>query len=153
MIVEGTHAFSAPREAVWELLLDPDVVAKTMPGATSMARVGEDRYEGKMRVGIGPITAGEFDVVITITEKVVPDHYRMQIDGRGSLGFTQGHASVILTSEGDSTVMRYQADMAVGGKMAVLGHGLLDSVSRRLLQQGLEAMSAELARRLRERPA
>ena len=152
MIVEGTYTFAAPREAVWTALLDPDVVAKTMPGSSGMERVGEDRYEGRMRVGLGPIIAAKFDVVITLTEKQFPERYRMQIDGRGSLGFTRGTATVQLTTAGDSTVMHYEADMAVGGGIAAVGQGLLDSVSQRLLRQGLDAMSVELARRLERRP-
>ena len=153
MIVEGTYTFPGPREVVWTLLLDPEVLAKTMPGATSIARVSEDRYEGKMGVGIGPITAAEFDVVITMTEKVVPESYRMQIEGRGRFGFTRGHAAVRLTADGTSTIMHYEADMMVGGKIAAVGQRLLDSVSRMMLKQGLEAMSAELGRRLGKDPA
>jgi carbon monoxide dehydrogenase subunit G len=153
MIVEGTYTFPGPREVVWTLLLDPEVLAKTMPGATSIARVSEDRYEGKMGVGIGPITAAEFDVVITMTEKVVPESYRMQIEGRGRFGFTRGHAAVRLTADGNSTIMHYEADMMVGGKIAAVGQRLLDSVSRMMLKQGLEAMSAELGRRLGKDPA
>lgn len=148
MIVEGTYTFPGPREVVWGLLLDPDVLAKTMPGATSIRRVSDDRYEGKMGVGIGPITAAEFDVVITMTEKVVPESYRMQIDGRGRFGFTRGNAAVRLTADGNATIMHYQADMMVGGKIAAVGQRLLDSVSRMMLKQGLEAMNAELDRRL-----
>ena len=153
MIVEGTYTFPGPREVVWTLLLDPEVLAKTMPGATSIARGSEDRYEGKMGVGIGPITAAEFDVVITMTEKVVPESYRMQIEGRGRFGFTRGHAAVRLTADGNSTIMHYEADMMVGGKIAAVGQRLLDSVSRMMLKQGLEAMSAELGRRLGKDPA
>lgn len=153
MIVEGTYTFPGPRDAVWTLLLDPDVLAKTMPGASSIARMSDERYEGKMGVGIGPITAAEFDVVITMTEKVVPESYRMQIEGRGRFGFTRGNATVRLTEDGASTIMHYQADMMVGGKIAAVGQRLLDSVSRMMLKQGLEAMSAELDRRLGMDPA
>lgn len=153
MIVEGTYTFPGPREVVWELLLDPDVMTKTMPGATSIVRVSDDRYEGKMGLGIGPITAAEFDVVISMTEKVSPESYQMQIDGRGRFGFTRGKAVVKLTADGNSTVMHYQADMTVGGKIAAVGQRLLDSVSRMMLKQGLEAMSAELDRRLGKKSA
>lgn len=153
MIVEGTYTFPGPREVVWTLLLDPDVLAKTMPGASSIARVSDERYEGKMGVGIGPITAAEFDVVITMTEKVFPQSYRMQIEGRGRFGFTRGNATVRLTEDGASTIMYYEADMMVGGKIAAVGQRLLDSVSRMMLKQGLEAMSAELDRRLGMDPA
>jgi len=148
MIVEGTYSFPGPREVVWNLLLDPDVLAMTMPGTASIVRVSDTRYEGKMGVGIGPITAADFDVVITMTEMEEPVRYAMQIEGRGRFGFTRGSAAVKLTADGAATVMHYQADLMVGGKIAAVGQRLLDSVSRMMLKQGLEAMSAELDRRL-----
>jgi uncharacterized protein len=148
MIVEGTYTFPGPREVVWNLLLDPDVLAMTMPGTATITRVNDTRYEGKMGVGIGPITAAEFDVVITMTDMVKPANYAMQIEGRGRFGFTRGNASVRLTADGASTIMHYQADLMVGGKIAAVGQRLLDSISRMMLKQGLEAMSAELDRRL-----
>jgi hypothetical protein len=148
MIVEGTHTFPGPREVVWALLLDPEVLAMTMPGAATITKASDDRYEGKMKIGIGPITAAEFDIVITMTDMVEPLHYALQIEGRGRFGFIRGNASVTLDADGASTVMHYQADLMVGGKIAAVGQRLLDSVSRMLLKQGLEAMSAELDRRL-----
>ena len=148
MIVEGSYTFPGPREVVWNLLLDPEVLAMTMPGATSITRVNDARYEGKMGVGIGPITAAEFDVVITMTDKVEPASYSMQIEGRGRFGFTRGSAAVTLTADGASTLMHYHADLMVGGKIAAVGQRLLDSVSRMMLKQGLAAMRAELDRRL-----
>jgi carbon monoxide dehydrogenase subunit G len=148
VIVEGTHTFLGPREVLWALLLDPEVLGKTMPGAVTMRRVSDDRYEGTMAIGIGPITAAEFDVTITMSDKVEPEHYAMQIDGKGRFGFTRGNAAVTLTAEGGSTVMHYQADLMVGGKIAAVGQRLLDSVSKLMLRQGLEAMTKELERRL-----
>jgi carbon monoxide dehydrogenase subunit G len=148
MIVEGTHLFPGPRDVVWALLLDPEVLAKTMPGTASIVRVSDDRYEGTMAVGIGPISAATFDVTITTTDRVEPEHYTMQIEGRGKFGFTRGKAAVTLVPEGTGTAMRYQADLVVGGKIAAVGQRLLDSVSKLMLRQGLDAMTRELERRL-----
>jgi hypothetical protein len=148
MIVEGVHVFPGPREVVWNLLLDPDVLAKTMPGSAKITRTGPDRYEGTMAMGIGPISAASFDVAIVVTDQLEPERYTMQIDGRGGFGFTRGIASVSLAAEGASTRMLYQADLQVGGKIAAVGQRLLDSVSKLLLRQGLEAMTRELERRL-----
>ncbi len=148
MIVEGSHLFPGPREVVWALLLDPEVLAKTMPGSASIIRVSDDRYEGTMAIGIGPISAATFDVTITMTDRAEPEHYTMQIEGRGKFGFTRGKAAVTLVPEGTGTLMRYQADLVVGGKIAAVGQRLLDSVSKLMLRQGLEAMTRELTRRL-----
>jgi carbon monoxide dehydrogenase subunit G len=101
-----------------------------------------------MAMGIGPISAANFDVAISITDQLPPEHYTMQIDGRGGFGFTRGTAEVSLAAEGEATRMLYQADLQVGGKIAAVGQRLLDSVSKLLLRQGLEAMTRELERRL-----
>jgi uncharacterized protein len=148
MNIEGTHTFPGPRATVWTMLLDPEVLAKTMPGASTMTRVGGTRYEGKMKVGVGPITAAEFDVAITLSDAVPPERYRMLIEGKGRFGFTSGSAAVTLTEDGAGTAMHYQADLQIGGKIAAVGQRLLDTVSKMMLRQGLEAMTRELERRL-----
>lgn len=148
MIVEGSASLPGPPERIWDLLMDPDVLAKAMPGTQALARTAPDRYEGRMAVGIGPITAADFDLVITLADPRRPVSYTMQIDGKGRFGFARGSAEVELAPEGDRTTMRYRADLQVGGKIAGLGQRLLDSVSRMLIRQGLEALQREVAARL-----
>jgi carbon monoxide dehydrogenase subunit G len=153
MIVEGTYPLPGTPPVIWDLLMDPEVLAKAMPGTKQLVRTAPDRYEGIMGVGIGPITAAEFDLVITLTELNPPHSYAMQIDGKGRFGFTRGTARVELVAEGAGTVMRYNADLQVGGKIAALGQRLLDSVSKLLTRQGLEALNRELNARLGSQPA
>ncbi len=149
MIVEGTYAFGATREALWELLMDPSVIAKTMPGTKRLERVSPERYEGLMHVGVGPITAAEFQLVVTIAEAVRPERYTMLVDAKGRFGFTRGTAHVELVPDGDLTAMRYRAELEVGGKIAGVGQRVLDGVSKLMSRLGLEALSREVERRLR----
>lgn len=153
MIVEGTYPFSGAPTIIWDLLMDPDVLAKAMPGTKQLVRAAPDRYEGVMRVGIGPITAAEFDLTITLTDVQPVERYAMQIDGKGRFGFARGTANVLLAPDGTGTVMRYSADLQVGGKIAAVGQRLLDSVSKLLTRQGLEALNRELIARLGGAPA
>ena len=148
MIVDGTYPLPGTPERIWDLLMDPDVLAKAMPGTRSLTRTTPDRYEGKMAVGIGPITAAEFDLVITLADLVRPVSYTMNIEGKGRFGFARGGAQVELAPDGDHTEMRYRADLQVGGKIAGLGQRLLDSVSKMMMRQGLEALQRELSARL-----
>jgi carbon monoxide dehydrogenase subunit G len=148
VIVDGTYPLPGTPERIWDLLMDPEVLAKAMPGTRSLTRTAPERYEGKMAVGIGPITAAEFDLVITLSDLVKPVSYTMNIDGKGRFGFTRGSARVELAPDGDRTEMRYKADLQVGGKIAGLGQRLLESVSKMMMRQGLEALQRELAERL-----
>ena len=151
MKIEGTYTFAGPREVVFGLLLDPDVLAKSLPGTKKLTRTGDDQYEGVMQVGVGPITAAEFTVKVVILEKEPPERYRMEVDGKGRFGFTRGEAAVeLVDTAAGGTEMRYSADLQVGGKIAGVGQRLLDTVSRAMSKQGLDALNAELTRRLAE---
>lgn len=143
------YTFAGPREAVWALLLDADVLAKTMPGRAVITQVAPDRYEGSMEFGIGPVAVA-FDLVVTLTDLVAPRQYTMTIDGRGGLGVARGWAEVTLNDGGTAgvTTMNYRADLQVSGTIAAVGQRMLDSASAMLLRQGLDAMGRELDRRL-----
>jgi carbon monoxide dehydrogenase subunit G len=151
MNLEGTFVFGGPRPKVWELLQDPVVLAKALPGTERLALASEDRFEGVMKVSVGPVTAAKFDVTVTLRDKVPPERFAMQIDGKGALGYTRGSATVELHEEaGDRTLMRYQSEIQVGGRIAAVGQRLLDSVSRMMMRQALEALETELKARLNE---
>ncbi len=113
MIVEGTHVFAGRPEAVWDLLLDPTVIAKAMPGTRELVREGPDRYRGRMQISIGPITAAEFALQITLADLDPPRRFVMHVDGTGRFGFTRGAAEVTLAPEGEGTAMGYRADLQV----------------------------------------
>jgi carbon monoxide dehydrogenase subunit G len=149
MIVEGTEVFPAPRQVVYDLLQDPDVLVKALPGAKSLTRTGDGRFEGVMSVGVGPVTAAEFSIKVELFDQAPPDRFSMRIDGKGAVGFARGMATISLT-DGDAggAVMHYRADLQIGGKIASVGQRLLDGASRTMTRQGLDALSRELESRL-----
>lgn len=151
MIIEGEFSFNGPRETVWALLQDPDVMSRALPGTKRLDRTEEDKFEGEMVVGVGPVTAAEFKVTVSIAEKAEPESFTLSIDGKGKLGFTKGSAEVKLSEQEDgSTVMQYRADLKIGGKIASVGQRLLDSVSKSMTKQGLEALNQEVQDRMTE---
>ena len=66
MILSGTFTFNGPRATVFELLQDPAVLAKALPGTKSLTKTGEDQYEGVMKVSIGPMSSAEFIVKVEL---------------------------------------------------------------------------------------
>ncbi len=96
LVIEGSFDFDGPRAEVYALLLDPAVLMQVLPGAQTLRRTDGDRYEGVMKVGIGPISAAEFALVVALEDQVVAERYRMRIDSRGALGFVAGVADVAL---------------------------------------------------------
>lgn len=148
MNLNGSYTFAGPREKVWNLLQDPDVLAKALPGTERLTRTSEDRYEGVMKVSVGPVTAAKFDVVVVLGDKVAPEHFTMQVDGKGALGHTKGSASIHLSDHAEGTQLDYTSNIAVGGKIAAVGQRLLESVGKMMMTQALEALQRELRTQL-----
>ena len=149
MILSGTFTFDGPRARVWDILQDPEVLAKALPGTKTLTKVAEDRYEGVMKVNIGPMSAAEFAINVELKDKVAPKQFAMQIDGKGAVGFTKGTATIALDEQpGPVTVMTYTSDVQIGGKIAAVGQRLLESVGKMMTKQALEALNKELKARL-----
>lgn len=149
MIIDGEFTFAAPRETIWRLLRDPEVLVKAMPGAKRLDDLGDGRYEGILRIGVGPVTAAEWALSVVLSDEVEPESYVMQVDSKGPLGFTRGNAQVDLDEqEGPATRMRYHADLQIGGRVAGVGQRLIDQVAKLMTRQGLEALNREVVARL-----
>jgi carbon monoxide dehydrogenase subunit G len=149
MILTGTFTFNGPRATVWKILQDPEVLAKALPGTKTLTQVAEDRYEGVMKVSIGPMSAAEFQVNVELKDKVRPERFSMHIDGKGAVGFTKGTATIELEEQdGPVTVMTYTSDVQIGGKIAGVGQRLLESVGKMMTKQALQALNKELEARL-----
>src|SRR4030095_8022621 len=122
MILSGTFTFEGPRERVWEILHDPEVLAKALPGTKTLTQVGDDRYQGVMKVSVGPMSAAEFAISVELKDKIEPATFTMLIDGKGGVGFTKGTATIALDEQpGPVTVMTYTSDVQIGGKIAAVG--------------------------------
>lgn len=143
MKVQGTHAFQAPRELVWRALLDPEVLARTLPGCEKLERVGEDEMRGALNVQVGPVK-GQFQGTLRLTDLRPLEGYRMKLRGEGPAGFMEGEGDLRLAGEGSETTLTYDLDAQVGGRIAGVGQRLLDSSARSIARQGLEGLGREL---------
>lgn len=140
MKVSGEFTFDAPQDEVWEALLDPEVLASVLPGCEKLERTGEDAYEGALKIKVGPVQ-GKFDGKIGLSDIVPPEGYSMIVDGRGAPGFVKAKAQVKLAADGDQTVMTYDSDAQIGGRIATVGQRLLDSSAKAIIKQSLEGLN------------
>jgi len=146
--IEGEYLFNGPREDVWEIIRDPEVLATALPGTKSLDKVGENEYRGEMNVKVGPV-GGLFSGHLVVSNEVPPSSLTLTVDGRGSPGFVNGAGKVVLNDQGDgTTLMKYDGDVQIGGKLASVGQRLLDTASKSTIRQGLEALNLALQARV-----
>jgi uncharacterized protein len=121
-------------ERVYDLLLDPGVLAACMPGCQELVRVDDGVYKMKMRVAIAAVT-GDFAGTVRITDTVRPMSFRMGIEGAGRIGHMKGDGAITLANGGGaSTTVSYEGDVQVGGTMAAIGQRLIDTTSKMLIR-------------------
>lgn len=136
MKMSGSQVIDAPREAVWKGLNDPKVLQQCIPGCESIVASSPTQMSAKVVLKIGPVKAA-FKGSVTLSDIKAPESYRISGKGEGGFaGFASGGATVKLTANSPSeTLMEYDVDAQVGGKIAMLGSRLVDSTAQSLANQ------------------
>ena len=143
MEIKGEHEFKGPRALLYELLLDPDVLASALPGVERFEEVAPDTYETRMRVGIASVR-GTYTGRVEVLERTPPESYRLRIDGAGKPGGAKADAFVELVEAGAVTTMHYRAEVKARGTIARLGGRLLGGVARLLIGQFFKAIERQV---------
>lgn len=147
MKLQGSQPLDAPRQVVWEALLDPEVLARTLPGIERLERVEGNRFEAAMNIKVGPVQ-GKFDGHVELTDLDPSNGYRMKMHGKGGPGFVDGSGAVTLAdAEGGGTELGYDLDVQVGGRLAGVGQRLLDTTAKSLARQAIESLGRQVAAR------
>lgn len=139
MKVAGNYTFEAPQQVVWDALQDPTVLTSVLPGCDRLQETGEHQYEGELNIKVGPVQ-GKFKGQIEMKDLVAPESFLLTVDGRGSTGFVKATAKVGLEPAATGTVMHYDSDAQVGGRIASVGQRLLDSSAKAIIQQSLDGL-------------
>jgi carbon monoxide dehydrogenase subunit G len=142
--IQGTHTLDAPVEKVWAFLMDPQSIAKVLPGCETLQEVEPDKYQATMKLGIAAVK-GTYNGSVQLFDKMPPTRYRMLVDGSGTPGFVKGEATVDLAAQGQQTVLTYDADTQVGGLIANVGQRMISGVAKMIINQALKKLAEELA--------
>ena len=147
MKIEGSYPFAAPRDILWPMLLDPNVLAKVMPGCEELETVGENQYKGILKIKVGPVQ-GKFQGDVQLNDITSPESYAITVNGKGAPGFVKGSGSLRLEADGDQTILHYSGDAQVGGRLASVGQRLLDTSANAIIRQSLEGLGQQVQARM-----
>lgn len=135
MEIKGEYRIPASREKVFAALNDPVVLQACIPGCESLEKVSDTELKAKVRMRIGPVSAA-FSGKVTLSDIDPPNGYRISGEGQGgAAGFAKGGAVVALTEDAGQTVLKYDVDAQVGGKIAQVGARLIDGTARKLADE------------------
>ena len=132
MKLTAEQLIPAPPERVWEGLNDPAILQASIPGCQSLEKAADDRFIATVEVKVGPIGA-RFKGSVSLTELDPPNGYTLLLEGSGGIaGSMKGSAKVRLTDAAGGTLISYDVEAQVGGRMAQLGGPIIDATAKQL---------------------
>jgi uncharacterized protein len=132
MTMKGEVSLPADRETVWRKLNDPEILKACIPGCQTLDKTGENGFQAVVKLKVGPVSA-TFKGSVELSDLDPPNGYRISGQGEGGIaGFAKGGASVRLAdADGGGTLLTYDVEANVGGKIAQLGARLIDGVAKK----------------------
>jgi uncharacterized protein len=133
MQMNDSQRILAPKEKVWAALNNPDILKQCIPGCQSLEMTAPNEMTATVVLRVGPVKAS-FGGKVTLSDLDPPNSYRISGEGSGGIaGFAKGGATVRLSEEAPGvTILAYEVDAQIGGKLAQLGGRLIDSTAKKL---------------------
>ena len=143
MKLAGQYLLPALPVKVWELLTDPQRLAKLLPGCERLDPDGPDRFKAAVKFGIAAIS-GKYAGTLEFSDKKPPKSMRMKMSGKGIPGFVDGAGHIELEEKDGQTELRYTGEAQVGGMIASVGQRMIEGASRKIMDQFFAAVAEEL---------
>lgn len=131
MKVVGEATLHAPVARVWDALIDPAVLVRTIPGCQQLEAVDDDEYRMTVTAGVASIK-GTYLGTVRLTDQQQPSSFVLRAAGSGAPGTVQADVLVTLADDGQGgTRLTYDADAVVGGAVGGVGQRMLAGVARK----------------------
>lgn len=142
MKISGSYTLPLPRERAYQIMQDPEILARAIPGCESLEKIGPDEYRMKMKMALASLS-GAFEGKVRITEQTPPESFRLVVEGSGKIGFVKGDGLLKLSPVEGGTEVSYEGEAQVGGTMAAVGQRLIDGTAKMMIKKFLEKLAAE----------
>jgi len=142
MTMTGEVQLPAAQDTVWTKLIDPEVLKACIPGCESLEMLGENEFMAVATNKIGPVKA-RFKGKVRLTDLDPPNSYKISGEGDGGVaGFAKGGATVNLQPKDGGTLLVYNVEAQIGGKLAQLGQRLINGAAKKMADQFFQKFAA-----------
>ena len=145
MELKGEQLIPADQQTVWDALNNPDILKKSIAGCESFEKAGDDGFEAVVAAKIGPVKA-KFSGLVRLSNLNPPESYTIAGEGKGgAAGFAKGGAHVTLSAVEGGTLLAYEVEANVGGKLAQLGSRLINATAKKMAADFFEKFAKTIA--------
>jgi len=145
MTMNGEVQLSANRDKVWAMLNDPEVLKACIPGCEMLEKNSDNEFQAVASIKVGPVKA-RWKGKVRLLDLDPPNGYRISGEGEGGVaGFAKGNAKVALSDKDGGTLLSYDVDAQIGGKLAQLGQRLINSAAKKTADDFFVKFAAAVA--------
>jgi uncharacterized protein len=147
MQMTGQQRICAPRQRVWDALYEPDILERCIPGCQGLTRESDERLRATIEIKIGPIGV-RLNGTVTLSDIDPPNGYSMTLEGQGgTVGSVKGGVKVRLTADNNGgTLLSYEVDAQVGGRLAQLGGPIVDATAKQLAARFFQRLDSSVGK-------
>ncbi len=144
MDFSGHYLIPAAPEIVWAALLDPEILKACIPGCETLVMSSPTEFQAVAVTKIGPVKA-RFKGNVHLTDLDPPNGYKISGEGDGGVaGFAKGGATVTLTEKDGGTLLTYNVEAQIGGKLAQLGQRLVNGAAKKTADDFFKNFAANI---------
>lgn len=144
MTMTGEVQLPASREVVFAKLNDPEVLKACIPGCETLEMSSPTEFSAVAVTKIGPVKA-RFKGNVHLTDLDPPNGYKISGEGDGGVaGFAKGGATVTLTEKDGGTLLTYNVEAQIGGKLAQLGQRLVNGAAKKTADDFFKNFAASM---------
>ncbi|NIZ15014.1 CoxG family protein [Phaeobacter sp. HF9A] len=145
MQMSDQKEIGADPATVYAALLTPEVLKACVPGAQEVSGSVAEGFEARVVQKVGPVKA-TFTGKVTLSDLVENQKLTITGEGKGgAAGFAKGGAEVVLTASETGTLLSYEVEAKVGGKLAQLGSRIIDGFAKKMADQFFTNLQDALA--------
>jgi carbon monoxide dehydrogenase subunit G len=143
--MSGEVQLNASREAVYSKLNDPEVLKACIPGCEQLDKLGDNEFQAVSVMKVGPVKA-RWKGKVKLTDLDPPNGYKITGEGEGGVaGFAKGGATVALSEKDGGTLLTYNVEAQIGGKLAQLGQRLIAGAAKKMGDDFFAKFAANVA--------
>jgi len=144
MLLTGNHTVNASTSTVWLMLMDPDVLAKVVPGISELQKIADNSFKSILNIKIGPVS-GSFAGNLQLEDMVEQKSFTLKAQQNSKIGNANAVVKINLAAITNAeTEVKFDGDVKISGMLATMGQRLLGGVANTLTKQFFENLDKEI---------
>ena len=144
MLLTGNHIVNASASTVWLMLMDPDVLAKVVPGISELQKISDNSFKSILNIKIGPVS-GSFTGSLQLEDIIEQKSFTLKAQQNSKIGNANAVVKINLAAMSDAeTEVKFDGDVKISGMLATMGQRLLGGVANTLTKQFFENLDKEI---------